>query len=131
MNNKKSISELIAVILLILVAVVAVVSFETFFNSYQSTLQTKLESHSENINSINLDLLQSGMLYVTNKNNFNLTLTNIKVNDKVCNVITNTITPGTNTINISSCLINITKKSIVDVVLITKEKIYEAKLIDK
>jgi len=125
-KNKKSITPVVATILLIVVAVFAVVGFGKWFNSYESSTFTKIESSSiAGIGTINIEMLTPSYLYVLNKNNFPVNFTNIKIGSNDCN-INGTLEPNTVTeIFIGSCLFGLKKKSsMIDVVLITPENIF-------
>jgi len=78
--NKKGISPVVATALLLVVAVVAVVGFQTWFNTYQSGLNVKVEQQSQSGSSITVELLKSdGTLYLKNSAVDNVSLVSIDV----------------------------------------------------
>lgn len=72
--NKKAISPVVATALLLVVAVVAVVGFQTWFNTYQSGLNTKVEQQSAAGASLTIEMLENGTVYVKNTATSNVTL---------------------------------------------------------
>ena len=57
-KNSRAISPVVATALLLVVAVVAVVGFQTWFNTYQSGLNSKVEQQSAAGSSITIERLE-------------------------------------------------------------------------
>jgi len=80
--NKKGISPVVATALLLVVAVVAVVGFQTWFNTYQSGLNVKVEQQSKAGSSLTIERLEvanSGQIYVKNNAVDNVSISSWKV----------------------------------------------------
>ena len=78
--NKKAISPVVATALLLVVAVVAVVGFQTWFNTYQSGLNAKVETQSNAGSALTVELLQTdGAVYVKNSGTDDISVSNISV----------------------------------------------------
>jgi flagellin-like protein len=79
-NTKKGISPVVATALLLVVAVVAVVGFQTWFNTYQSGLNAKVEQQSQSGSSLTIQLLKTdGDVYIKNSGVDNVSLVSIDV----------------------------------------------------
>ena len=64
--NKKAISPVVATALLLVVAVVAVVGFQTWFQTYQSGINTKVEQQSNAGSAVSIERLENGTVYLKN-----------------------------------------------------------------
>lgn len=68
--NKKAISPVVATALLLVVAVVAVVGFQTWFQTYQSGLNTQVEQQSQTGSAVSIERLDTdgsaSSVYVAN-----------------------------------------------------------------
>jgi len=122
--KKKAISPVVTTVLLIIVVVIAVAGFNNWFNNYQSKLFSNIEKKDAYNSGLNLLGIIGNTLYI--KSNLNFFITDIKINDKDCNISKN-LTKGINEINISSCLKNLTQNP-VDIVVFLKDKIIEKKI---
>ncbi len=80
--NKKAISPVVATALLLVVAVVAVVGFQSWFTTYQSGINTKVEQQSNAGSVLTIERLESsanGTLYLKNAGTENVTVSSFKV----------------------------------------------------
>lgn len=91
-NTKKAISPVVATALLLVVAVVAVVGFQTWFNTYQSGLNAKVETESQAGSSISVERLEAGSdnvtVYLKNTGTSQVPFTDLKVTQDgstICN----------------------------------------------
>ena len=106
MYSKKGISPVVAMGLLLVVAVVSVASFMSWYSQYSSQLFTGAEQDSNTISSQIVDL-RNGKLYF--KSSKEQIISQIEVANNNCLNQTNA-SKGMNTINISSCLNNVSGK---------------------
>ena len=103
--KKKGINSIVATSLLLVVAVIAVVGFGNFFESFQSKIQTNVESDSNKISSLEIDLISDGKLFLNNKDKKETLIENIVVNGLDCNIISQNVT-NIGSIDLSKCLKN-------------------------
>lgn len=128
--NKKAITPVVATALLLVVAVVAVVGFQTWFNTYQSGLNTKVEQQSSTGSSITIERLETGTLYLKNSGADAVNAISVTVNGTSCNMTAFNVTiPGqqVSSHNVSSCTTGLTKGNAYDVVVVTKDGVFSAK----
>ncbi len=129
-NQKKAISPVVATALLLVVAVVAVVGFQTWFNTFQSGVQTNVEQQSNTGTAVTIERLETDGLYLKNSGAENISITGVEVNGNTisCSVPFD-IEPGvTNIDGVSSCdvsLAGLTKGLAVDVVIQTKDGVFQ------
>ncbi len=125
-NNKKAISPVVATALLLVVAVVAVVGFQTWFNTYQSGLNTKVEQQSQTGAAIILERLENDTAYISNKGTDEITLTDLKIDGKSCAPLSgdNPLQNGVNTVSFNTTACSLVKGDSADVVLITDNGVY-------
>lgn len=77
MVSKKAISPVVATALLLVVAVVAVVGFQSWFTTYQSGVNVKVEQESDSGSALTVDRLEvGGVVYVRNGGSEVVTLLN-------------------------------------------------------
>ncbi len=144
-KNKKAISPVVATALLLVVAVVAVVGFQTWFNTYQSTLNVKVEEQSQGGSAITIERLESSgiggdnaTVYLRNRDTANdITVTEWKITKDGTAICSNT-TSGTAFKNVVTKF-NITGGGCtnaaftvdgsVDVAVITSTGVYSANMI--
>lgn len=134
MVNKKAISPVVATALLLVVAVVAVVGFQTWFNTYQSGLNTKVEQQSATGSPVTVERLENDTVYLKNIGNEDLLTSQIKVTDSAGNpcagtasvTINKSVTAGY-TFDNSGC--TLTKGTSADVVVVTKSGVYSANVL--
>ncbi len=144
-KNKKAISPVVATALLLVVAVVAVVGFQTWFNTYQSTLNVKVEEQSQGGSAITIERLESSgiggdnaTVYLRNRDTANdITVTEWKITKDGTTFCTDS-TGGTALANVVTAF-NITDASCddalfttdasVDVAVITSTGVYSARQI--
>jgi len=140
-KNIKAISPVVATALLLVVAVIAVVGFQTWFNSYQSGLNAKVEQQSNTGANILVERLENETLYLKNAGTENVSVTEIKITDSNQNKIDckensskkgNFNLPGSQIaefgLNSTNCgtLGTLTKGVTADVVVITNKGVYSA-----
>ena len=128
---KKSISPVVATALLLVVVIIAVISYNQWFNTYSSGVFTDVEEKNSNLNSINIKIedIIGDNLYIKNTYN-NLTISNIKINDKLCdieNLINNTYSKGMLSIDLNNFTSNLTD-DVLNIVLITNKGIFSKKI---
>ena len=131
--NKKAISPVVATALLLVVAVVAVVGFQTWFNTYQSGLNSKVEQESAAGSSITIERLEgttTGVIYVKNTATADVLVTSWKVTldgATVCENTTDFNATASSVVNSSpapSC--TMTTGNSYGVVVITSNGVYSA-----
>lgn len=127
-RNFKAISPVVATALLLVVAVTAVVGFQTFFQTYSTSLFSKVEVQTNNAVDGNLaiETLIGNTLYVKNGVIDNLSIKLLKIGDVNCN-ITQNLSLGINEIDVSLCLANLTINT-PNIVLVTDTKILDKKV---
>ena len=127
--EKKAISPVVAVALLLVISVSAVVSFQTWFQTYQSQINSDIESQgsTDSLNT-NIETIVGENLYFKNNNaNNNITVDSIKINGINCEGTNGSYSGKIIKFNVSSCLNNLTSNT-PDILIITKDKIYEKKI---
>lgn len=125
--NKKGIGPVIASALFMIVAVVAVVGFQTWFNNYSSITLGNVETKSSNsVGSTQIEDIIDSTLYFKNGETTNLSIQSVTVGGYDCNIISN-VSSGTNSLDLSACIYNLTAGSN-DVVVITNKGIYNEKI---
>lgn len=133
MANKKAISPIVATALLLVVAVVAVFGFSTWFNTYQSTVQVKVEGQATA--SVTIDRLENdGRVYLRNGETTNVNITEVKITQgsDTCTNDTEvefgqTVFQYTTLDGASAC--NLTEDESADVVAISPSGVFSATLI--
>jgi len=129
MLNKKGVSPVVAIALLLVTAVVAVVGFQGWFETYSSGVFVKVEQDSESGNmNTQIEALVGSNLYIKNGYD-NLTITDIKVNGRSCN-ITQSYTDNITEIDLGNCTDNLTT-STPEIVVITDNGILSKKIFVK
>lgn len=130
--NKKAISPVVATALLLVVAVVAVVGFQTWFNTYQSGLNTKVEQESAAGSSLTIERLEgttTATVYVKNTATSNVLVDSWKVtksgttyceNTTDKNATLSTVTTFTD----AACDSTMTVGQSYDVVVVTSTGVY-------
>ncbi len=108
MKSKLCISPIISVILILVVTTISVTSFLSWYSSYESNLNTKIESTVIDSNSLSIETIAGSVLYV--KSNENTTIKSIKLDNNICSLDLN-LTAGINEIDISTCLNNLTRSN--------------------
>ena len=125
--NKKAITPVVATALLLVVAVVAVVGFQTWFATYQSGLNTKVEQQSQTGTAITVERLESNKVYLKNTGTVDINASSISVGGTVCtNGITtvNKSTTAAYPLDITKCS-SITKGTAYDVVVVTSDGVFQ------
>ena len=107
--NKKAVSSVVATAVLLVVVVIAVTGFQSWFNDYASNMFSDAEVKSNNaaMTQISIDSLISNYLYVINNEDYNVSVTELKMENITCAQVDN-LTPGIMQINVSDCLGNLT-----------------------
>lgn len=137
--NKKAISPVVATALLLVVAVVAVVGFQTWFNTYQSGLNVKVEQQSASGSALTIERLEASgnaTIYIKNADIANdITVSSWKVTSsgtEVCAGATS-ITATKNTVTSSTgaaaCSPALATGTAYDVVVVSTSGVYSASLI--
>ena len=103
MNNKKSISPVVATSLLIVVAVLAVVSLTSFITTYLADTQVEIESNS-GLNQLSVERLEEDQVFIRNSGTESIEI-DITVED--CTSSTTNVDSGTTEeVSISGCTLN-------------------------
>ncbi len=108
MKSKLCISPIISVILILVVTTISVTSFLSWYSSYESNLNTKIESTIKQSNPLTIETIAGSVLYV--KSNENTTIKSIKLDNNICSLDLN-LTAGINEIDISTCINNLTRSN--------------------
>lgn len=119
-NFKKGISPVVATALLLVVAVISVVGFQGWFTQFSSSTFVDVESQTSSSNSVVVEDLIGNNLYLNS--NDNTTINSVKINNVDCNI--NTQISGLDSINVSSCIENLSGS--VNIVVTTNNKIIES-----
>ena len=134
--NKKAISPVVATALLLVVAVVAVVGFQTWFNTYQSGLNTKVEQQSQTGASLTVERLEKindTDVYVYIKNtateNILLSAASTKVGTCSLTAATNATASTVTQLTLSTCSTPLTVGSAYDVVLVSTSGVFSANVL--
>lgn len=139
-NNKKAISPVVATALLLVVAVVAVVGFQTWFTTYQSGLNTKVETQSNSGTSLTVERLEqsssgaNATVYIKNSDTVYVTVNEVKVLSSGTELCSNTTLFNATASSVTekwaaSCSPALTRNQAYDVVLITDNGVFSASMI--
>jgi hypothetical protein len=126
-NFKKGITPIIVIILMLFLIVLSIISFQNWYQSYQSKILNDFEQE-DSLNKINtnIDRIIDSKLYF--KNGFkNLTILNISIDGKNCDVSSKYYSKGLNEIDIGNC----SKKSVSstpEILVITNKGIFSKKI---
>jgi len=102
--NKKAIGPVVASSLLVAVLVViGIVGFQTWFNTYQTGVQTDVEHGSNNDLNVFIETIIGENLYIRNGYLENITIVLIKIDGNDCN-INGSYDVGLNQFDVSSCI---------------------------
>ncbi|MCA9459671.1 MAG: hypothetical protein KC550_03940 [Nanoarchaeota archaeon] len=132
--TKKAISPVVATALLLVVAVVAVVGFQTWFNTYQSGLNTKVEQQSASGSAVTIERLENGSVYLKNGGTASLTASGVQVNAKSgytgsCTDPGSTVLNGSQVTTVTLAGCDLTTGSVYNVVVVTTGGVYSAEAI--
>jgi hypothetical protein len=116
---KRAISPVVSISLLLIVSVISVIGFSSWFSEFSISMIVDIESDSSSSNSVKIEELVNGNLYITSK--ANSSINSIIINDVDCNY--NGSIMGIDKIDISSCIQNIS--GIVNILVVTGDKIIE------
>jgi Tfp pilus assembly protein PilV len=100
--SKKCIGPVVAIALLMVVSVSSVVMFQKWFQSYQSHLETQIDSF--NSNSVDLSYLEPRSLYIRNSG-LNSSFSDIKIGNSLCNISGILRANSINKIDLGNCLL--------------------------
>ena len=133
-NAKKAISPVVATALLLVVAVVAVVGFQTWFATFQSGQQAKVEQQSNDGSSITIELLErssssNATVYVKNIATSALNMTDVQVTSLgsvLCDLNGTSLnaTASSVTTSVLNCTSTLTSGNSYDVVVVTNTGVY-------
>jgi len=127
-QHKKAMTAVVATSLLIVVTVATVVGFQTWFGSFSSKTFVNVEQNSEQADSSSqIETLVGDELYFKNNLEENLTIKEIKVNGKVCNISITNLSLGVEAIALENCTDNLTT-NIADVTIMTDKQIFNKKI---
>jgi len=127
--NKKAITPVVATALLLVVAVVAVVGFQTWFNTYQSGLNTKVEQQSATGVAITVERLEASQVYLKNAGTTDINSSSITVDGKPCISNVTTITSKVNNYSFNASVCNtstLIKGTAYDVVVVTDSGVFSS-----
>ena len=127
--NKKAISPVVATALLLVVAVVAVVGFQTWFNTYQSGLNTQVEQQSSSGSAVTVERLENGTVYLRNSGAAQLTGVDVEVSatsgySGSCDQATGVNLNGSQVSSISLANCNLAQDSVYNVVVVTNDGVF-------
>jgi len=127
-QHKKAITAVVVTALLIVVAVATVIGFQSWFGSFSSKTFVNVEQNSDQTDSSSqIETLVGDELYFKNNLEENLSIKEIKVNGKVCNISITNISLGMESISLQNCTDNLTT-NIADVVIMTDKQIFNKKI---
>jgi len=124
--SHKCVSPIVATALLLVVVVVAVVGFQGWFSTYSSFIFTKTEQDSEVGTFGNIETLVGSNLYLKS-NNENMTIREIKIENRTCNLVKMNYNKSIHVIDLSNCIDNLTTNT-PEVVIVTDEGIISKKI---
>jgi len=130
--NKKGISPVVATALLLVVAVVAVVGFQTWFNTYQSGLNTKVEQQSAAGSAITIERLENGTVstvYLKNADTSDIVATTIKAGTDLSCVNSSVTLAASSVTPVSLACSSLTVGAPYDVVVVTGNGVYSGKVL--
>lgn len=132
-KNKKCIGPVVAIALLIVVAVSSVIGFQTFFQSYQSGIQSKVETRSQT-NVLDIVYVESNiektLIYINSKASTYTVINSVKINNNLCSLIGSDVVEINSVTQVSvSCLVS--RNDEVEIVLITDNGVYSEKFLAK
>ncbi len=127
--NKKAISPVVATALLLVVAVVAVVGFQTWFNTYQSGLNTQVEQQSSSGSAVTIERLENGTVYLRNSGAAQLTGVDVEVSATSgysgdCTPETGVTLNGSQVSSIPLTGCNLAQDSVYNVVVVTNDGVF-------
>ncbi|NCC70769.1 hypothetical protein EOM09_04255, partial [bacterium] len=119
MSSKKAISPIVATALLLIVTVISVIGFQNWFNTFQTSVQSDIETNNQN--QFNIETIVSGFLYL----NGVAEIQSVKVNGNDCHVsgLTN---ENLNTLAISNC----TSIGVNEIVIVTNNGVISKKIVN-
>ena len=127
-KSKKAVTAVVATALLIVVAVVSVIGFQSWFGSFSSKTFVNVEQNSDQTDSSSqIETLVGDELYFKNNLEENLSIKEIKVNGKVCNISISNLSLGVESISLENCTDNLTT-NIADVTIVTDNQIFNKKV---
>lgn len=127
MESCKGVGPVVAVALLIVVSVVAVIGFQNWYGTFQSKTFSDIEIKvKEGSSRTNIEGVIGNQLYFKNYLKENLTIKEIKIGTKVCNISQINFSLGINNISLGNCTSNLTSQ-IQDLVVITENNVFEKK----
>jgi len=130
-KNQKAVTAVVATALIIVVAVVSVIGFQSWFGSFSSKTFVNVEQNSKQADSSSqIETLVGDELYFKNNLEENLSIKEIKVNGKVCNIPITNLSLGIESISLENCTDNLTT-NVADIVIITDNKIFNKKIFVK
>ena len=130
-KNKKAVTAVVATALILVIAVVSVIGFQSWFGSFSSKTFVNVEQNSKDTDSSSqIETLIGDNLYFKNNLEENLSINQIKVNGKVCNISISNISLGIENINLENCTDNLTT-NVADITIITDKKIFNKKVFIK
>ncbi|MFW5704974.1 MAG: archaellin/type IV pilin N-terminal domain-containing protein [Nanoarchaeota archaeon] len=126
--NKKAISPVVATALLLVVAVVAVVGFQNWFGSFSSEVFADVEQQgSDSINQEDIKAVIDDEIYFVNGKSRDVTIQEIKIGDKVCNLSNLNVGSGMQNLSLNNCTQNLSS-GYYDVVVVTDKNIISRKM---
>lgn len=135
-NNKKGISPVVATALLLVVAVVAVVGFQTWFNNYQSGLNSKVEQQSANGASLTVERVEgltNVSVYIRNIATSAISINSWKITSGATTYCTGTsataVASGLTTLTNTSCGTTLVTGNAYDVALVTASGVFSGNVI--
>jgi len=127
-KNKKAVTAVVATALIIVVAVVSVIGFQSWFGAFSSKTFVNVEQNSKQADSNSqIETLVGDELYFKNNLEDNLSIKQIKVNGKICNIPITNLSLGVESISLQNCTENLTT-NVADIVIITNNKIFNKKV---
>jgi len=126
-NYKKAISPVVATALLLVVAVVAVVGFQSWFATYQSGINVKVEQESVAGSSIYIERLEAtnGVVYVRNNAQSEVTV-QVKVPANNCTGSMTVASKSINSTDTTGCSSALEAGKTYDVVAVTDSGVFQA-----
>jgi hypothetical protein len=117
--NKKAVHPVVAVSLLLVVTVISLTGFMSWFTSFSTTALVEVEQQStKSAEGLSVETLVGDKLYVNSKDD--VSIVSVQVDGVDCNIVGSY--KGTNGLDISSCLQNITKQN-PEVIINTGDKL--------
>jgi len=130
-NNKKSLSNLMSVLLLLFIVITSIISFDVFCSYYFSKIQSKFEANSD-VGMVIIKNVVSGnnntSIFIKNEKLKPIIIKEVIINKNKCNIIGSNVldSQSINKINVN-CILS--KEEIAEILIVTDDGLFDKTLI--